>query len=211
MDRTIWRKGRAAVVGSALVLALAACDGGSAVAPARSHASLDSPAGPATPDTNGGPSSYGKSAYDNGGPGQMDHRQDPVRLVKGKPVWAANRLHSAEDNAQYHFERDGADFGARSVDDYVAKVHAFVDAPPPSVQTISRSNGDRLLYDAQRNVFAVVSKDGAPRTMFKPRDGADYWAQQTQREAQKTSKSGANGQRYGRRSSTTGDDTGGEG
>lgn len=209
MDRTIWRNSGAALVGSALVLALAACDGGSAVAPARSHASLESSSGAASRDVNRGAGAYG-GGYDNGGD-QPDHRKDPIPLVRGKPMWAANRLHSAQDNAQYHFERDGPDFGARSVEDYVAKVHAFVDAPPASVQTISRPNGDRLLYDAQRNVFAVVSKDGAPRTMFKPRDGADYWAQQTQREAQRASKTGANGQRYGRRSSTGGEDTGGEG
>lgn len=210
MDRTVFRKSGAALVGSALVLALAACDGGSAVAPTRSQASLGSAAGPASRDASRGAGGYGGGAYDNGG-GQPDHRKDPVTLVRGKPMWAANRLHSAEDNAQYHFERDGPDFGARSVDDYVAKVHAFVDAPPASVQTISRPNGDRLLYDAQRNVFAVVSKDGAPRTMFKPRDGADYWAQQTEREAQRASKTGANSQHYGRRSNTGGEDTGGDG
>lgn len=207
MNGTIWRNGRAALAGSALLLALAACDGGSAVAPSHSHASLSAPTGSSTRDTARGADSYGASAYDSG---QPDHRKDPVTLVKGKPMWAANRLHSAEDNAQYHFERDGADFGARSVDDYVAKAHAFVDAPPASVQTISRANGDRLLYDAQRNVFAVVSKDGAPRTMFKPRDGADYWDQQTQREA-RSKNAGASGQRYGRRSGTAGEDTGGDG
>jgi hypothetical protein len=76
------------------------------------------------------------------------------------------------------------------------------------VQTISRSNGDRLLYDAQRNIFAVVSKEGAPRTMFKPRDGAAYWAQQTQREADQAKGKGGERQ-YGRRSGA--DDGGGDG
>ena len=28
----------------------------------------------------------------------------------------------------------------------------------------------------------MVTKDGAPRTTFKPRDGAAYWAQQKSRE-----------------------------
>jgi hypothetical protein len=27
----------------------------------------------------------------------------------------------------------------------------------------------------------VVSRDGVPKTMFKPRDGAAYWAQQKER------------------------------
>ena len=54
----------------------------------------------------------------------------------------------------------------------------FVDHPPPGAQTLKRSNGDTLVYDAKTNVFAVVAKDGAPRTIFKPRDGAAYWDQQ---------------------------------
>jgi len=50
------------------------------------------------------------------------------------------------------------------------------------VQKLQRSNGDALLYDAKTNTFAVVSKTGAPRTMFKPRDGATYWQQQVTRQ-----------------------------
>ncbi|HEY2658878.1 MAG TPA: hypothetical protein VGI79_04095 [Caulobacteraceae bacterium] len=91
---------------------------------------------------------------------------------------------------QCHFERDGADFGAKSVVDYVAKAHAFVAKPPKDVLTLTRSNGDQLIYDAHGNVFAVVTKDGAPRTMFKPRDGAAYWDQQKEREASRSEGSG---------------------
>ena len=40
------------------------------------------------------------------------------------------------------------------------------------MKRIDRANGDALLYDAKSNTFAVVTKAGAPRTMFKPRDGA---------------------------------------
>jgi hypothetical protein len=107
----------------------------------------------------------------------------PVRQVNGKPFWAANKRHGAEDNAQYQFGKNGADFGAASEDDYITKVHAFVESPPASAETLNRKNGDRLIYDARTNTFAVVTKDGAPRTMFKPRDGAAYWAQQKTREA----------------------------
>jgi hypothetical protein len=201
------------VFGSALILALAACDGGSAVAPAREHARLGAAAA-STSGADGGRTSgdrgggYGQGGYGQGASDQPDHRQDPVPLVKGKPLWAANRRHSAQDNAQYHFERDGPDFGARTMEDYVAKAHAFVDSPPSDVQTLTRSNGDRLLYDARRNIFAVVSKDGAPRTMFKPRDGAAYWDQQTQREASRKADGGGD-RSYNRRSGGGGD--GGEG
>jgi hypothetical protein len=117
----------------------------------------------------------------------------PVPLVDGKPMWAANRRHSAEENAQFQFAKNGGDFGARSETDYVAKAHAFVERPPRDVETIDRRNGDRLLYDPGSNVFAVVSRDGAPRTMFKPRDGASYWTVQKDREAKRTASASEGG------------------
>ena len=41
--------------------------------------------------------------------------------------------------------------------------------------------GDTLLYQASTNTFAVVDRDGVPRTMFKPTTGAAYWAEQKER------------------------------
>ncbi len=38
-----------------------------------------------------------------------------------------------------------------------------------------------LYYDPKANIFAVADREGAPRTMFKPRDGMAYWQQQKQR------------------------------
>jgi pyocin large subunit-like protein len=192
MVRTIGRAAWAGLLGSAAALSLVACDGGSARAPARDHDA----AGASTVTAASGDSreaalttaSYGSS-------GQIGAaRAEPVPLVNGKPMWAANRRHTAEENAQYQFSRDGADFGAGSVDDFVAKTHAFIDSPPAGVQTLTRSNGDRLLYDPKSNVFAVVSRDGAPRTMFKPREGQAYWDQQKARQTEETA--GSHDRRY---------------
>ncbi|HZL00930.1 MAG TPA: hypothetical protein VFC47_13650 [Caulobacteraceae bacterium] len=121
-----------------------------------------------------------------------DPRDAPVPQVDGKPMWAANRKHSAQENAQYQFTKNGGDFGASSEAEYIRKVHAFIERPPGGAQTLDRSNGDKLIYDPKVNTFAVVSRDGAPRTMFKPRDGASYWTQQKDREA-KRGKSGQDG------------------
>src|SRR5579872_6242244 len=77
-------------------------------------------------------------------------------LVGGKPIWAANRRHSAEENAQYQFVRNGGQFGARSERDYILKVHAFVERPPNDAQYLDRANGDRLIYAPGVNTFAVV-------------------------------------------------------
>lgn len=112
-----------------------------------------------------------------------DPREAPIPKVDGKPMWSANRNNTAEENAQIQFERDGKDFGAKDVDDFVAKAHAFTSHPPAGTERIKRArNGDTLLYDPKGNVFAVVTKDGAPRTMFKP-DGPEYWEAQKAKES----------------------------
>lgn len=160
-----------------LVAGLSACDSGASAvkAPkAGERASLDAAPAP----TDGG---------SNGGGRQADPRDAPVKLVAGKPYWAANRTRTAEENAQRMFERNGATFEARTADDYVAKVHAFISDPPKGSETLKRSNGDLLIYDPKGNVFAVVSREGAPRTMFKPDDGAAYWDAQKTREDRRAS------------------------
>lgn len=112
-------------------------------------------------------------------------RDSATPLFKdGKAIWASSRNRTAEEGAQRQFERNGADFGAPKLDDYIARAHAFVASPPKGVLTATRANGDMLYYDPKANVFAVADKAGAPRTMFKPRDGMAYWTQQQTRLAQ---------------------------
>jgi pyocin large subunit-like protein len=164
-----------------LLTGLAACDSGSSAVKAPKggeRASVESTA----PTSSGG-------SVDGEGSRRADPRDAPVKLVSGKPFWAANRTRSAEENAQRSFERNGETFGAKSADDYVAKVHAFVSDPPKGSETLKRSNGDLLIYDPKGNTFAVVSREGAPRTMFKPDQGADYWDEQKSREARRASAS----------------------
>jgi pyocin large subunit-like protein len=203
MVKSLGRAGWAALGASAVLLALAGCDGGPASTPARDHsASASSKVVGASYPAAKGPLNPGGYRND-----PADPRNQPIPLVAGKPMWAANRQHTAEENAQYHFERDGADFGARSVDDYVAKAHVFLEKPPKDILTLTRSNGDKLLYDPSGNVFAVETRDGAPRTMFKPRDGQAYWDQQKEREASRSDRYRADGSdngsshRYSRRAS----------
>lgn len=186
------KSGVLAGVCMAAVMALSACDRGPASIPARDHGAAMN----AQPATAGSAASSGSNRVDADlrvATDREDPRSAPVPLVDGKPMWAANRRHTAEENARYEFARDGADFGAHDVDDYVAKAHAFVEKPPAGVLTLTRNNGDRLLYDPHSNVFAVVSREGAPRTMFKPRDGAAYWDEQKQRLAEEANSDGQDG------------------
>lgn len=152
-----------------LAFALAGCGGHTSAVSSQAAASQST----GSTDAYGGASSQASAAS--------------TPLVGGKPMWAANRRHSAAENAQYQFARNGVDFDARTETDYVTKVHTFVDHPPATAETLDRANGDRLIYDPRSNTFAVVSRDGAPRTMFKPRDGGSYWKEQKQREQERSS------------------------
>lgn len=102
-----------------------------------------------------------------------------VTTEKG-PV-TANRRETVDAKIERLFQRNGAAFGARSAEDYLAKVTAFTGRPPRDAETAKRPNGDTLIYQASTNTFAVVARDGTPRTMFKPDDGAAYWAEQKER------------------------------
>jgi pyocin large subunit-like protein len=195
MGKTLSYAAIAALLAGAAI-ALGGCDGGAASTAARDHT-----AGAAADTTvaagNGHSVLNGADNADRG-----DARREPVALVDGKPMWAANRRHTAAENANYQFQRDGADFDARNLDDFVAKAHAFTASPPKDALTLTRSNGDKLLYDPKRNIFAVVTKDGAPRTMFKPQSGKAYWDQQVARQADGGDRSDRGDSRgYGRRSS----------
>jgi pyocin large subunit-like protein len=99
--------------------------------------------------------------------------------------FTANRSATSQERADQLFERNGADFGARDTRDFAAKARAFVTNPPAGVETIRRGNGDTLFYHAASNTFAVATRDGTPRTMFKPDNGEAYWLQQKEREAQR--------------------------
>jgi|WetSurMetagenome_2_1015567.scaffolds.fasta_scaffold141062_2 pyocin large subunit-like protein len=173
--------GVSATFAAALVLALAAC-GREADRASRAEAPSEG-AGRASP------ASYTQPQTEREAPANREAAA--ARFDDGKPVWASNRQRSGDENAQKQFERNGADFKAGNVDDYVRKAHAFLDAPPKGAQTVTRSNGDVLYYDPKANVFVVADRQGAPRTMFKPRDGMSYWLQQKQRMAQRdTSRDG---------------------
>ena len=94
------------------------------------------------------------------------------------PVLTANRRETVDAKVTRLFERNGADFGAATAGEYLDKVQAFTRRPPAGTDRVERPNGDVLLYQASTNTFAVVSRDGVAKTMFKPRDGAAYWAEQ---------------------------------
>ena len=106
---------------------------------------------------------------------------EAAATAEAKPVLTASRRETVDAKAARLFERNGADFGARSAQDYLDKAAAFTARPPAGTETAKRPNGDTLFYQASTNTFAVADRDGVPRTMFKPTTGAAYWAEQKDR------------------------------
>lgn len=153
----------------AAVFALAACDGGPASKPSRDQADAGSPTTARSESTE-----TASADGDRTEAPRVDPRTQPPPMLDGKPMWAANRRLTAEEAAEKQFERNGKDFGAKSVEDYARKAQAFVSNPPKGAEVITRQRG-KIMYDAKSNTFAAATKDGVPRTMFKPEEGAAYW------------------------------------
>lgn len=101
--------------------------------------------------------------------------------AEARPAVTTNRRETVDAKIDRLYRRNGAAFGARSAEDYLGKITAFTTRPPRDAETVKRPNGDTLIYQASTNTFAVVARDGTPRTMFKPDDGAAYWAEQKER------------------------------
>lgn len=151
---------------------LAGCDGGASAVPVHR-------AGPAAPAAASAPGAVPREA-----PDATATRVSSRGQRDGAVKWSSNRRFTGEQNAERAFQRNGAAFGAPTVEAFVAKARAFVTRPPRGAQIIVRTNGDRLIYDPASNVFAVATREGLPRTMFKPDEGAAYWEKVKAREAE---------------------------
>lgn len=147
-----------------VVLAMSACDNG--------------PSAVQTRDRAGGPDAVLTAASLGG---SAEGGEGAAAVPAGDQVVTANRRETASVKITRLYERNGAAFGARSAEDYADRMKAFLDSPPADADTARRPNGDTLYYQPSTNTFAVVSRDGTPRTMFKPDDGPTYWAQQKAR------------------------------
>ena len=159
-----------------LCLLVGACDGGASAVPVQKTRAVDVAPAPTLTSSDGPaetarPSAAGRAA---------------VPTLDGRPMWSATRRFTAEQNARRAYDRNGAAFDARSVDAFVRKTHAFVSKPPRGALTFQRGNGDTLIYDPAGNVFAIVTREGAPRTMFKPDEGMAYWEKVKAQEAART-------------------------
>ncbi|MFN3230324.1 MAG: hypothetical protein ACK41P_10775 [Asticcacaulis sp.] len=175
-----------------LVFALAACDAGpTAVVPDPKERAVAEVGPEQTIDWAQNPSEIRDTGGNEDARGRREdspalaqgERNPDTPLYKGRPLWSSNRKYTALENAQYHFESKGEMLGTPTYEAFLAKVHGFIRNPPEGTLTLKRNNGDTLYYHPPTNQFAVATRAGAPRTMFKPDDGMAYWQKQKQREA----------------------------
>ena len=117
-----------------------------------------------------------KSALDRL-PAGLRTRLAGTGILRGADAAATTLPRFAPGRWLPHFEKHAAEFGYRTPVEYLRGARDLVGRN--GVQTFTRSNGDRLFYDAARNEFAVLKPDGVLRTYFRPQDGSAYWRSQT--------------------------------
>jgi hypothetical protein len=89
-----------------------------------------------------------------------------------------------------HFKDHGADFGAKTAEEYAKKASDFLKrAQADKLPTKIDSSGTIRVYDPKTNTFGSYNPDGTTRTFFKPNPAEhglptnrDYWKQQKGRE-----------------------------
>lgn len=94
-------------------------------------------------------------------------------------LWSSTKNKSAVENALGHWNKHKNEFPElNNAKQYAEGAKNFLTNPPKGTLTKTNSRGDTLRYDPNTNTFGVLSKDGAPRTMFRPENGMDYWSRQ---------------------------------
>lgn len=95
--------------------------------------------------------------------------------VQGKGEWKAVEFNPQTSGD--HFERHGADVGAKDVTEYQTATLKFVN-DTPGKETVIASDGVRRFYLPATNEFASAYPDGTISSYYKPRQGAKYWERQ---------------------------------
>ena len=114
---------------------------------------------------------YGIFSYDFA-PGSLD-------ASKKTPLWSSTKNKSSVENAFGHWKKHGKEFPEiQNAKQYAEKTKDFLNNPPKGTLTKTRPNGDILRYDPKSNTFGVKNADDAPKTMFRPTDGINYWNKQ---------------------------------
>jgi hypothetical protein len=93
-------------------------------------------------------------------------------------IWSATKNKSAVDNAFGHWSKHKGEFPELANSKQYVDAARSLAAKPPADAFIKSRGADTLIYDKATNTFLVKGADGAPRTMFRPNDGINYWNKQ---------------------------------
>jgi len=95
-----------------------------------------------------------------------------AEVAKGASTWGDPRTLAR------HFREHGADFGAKSADDYATQVSQFFGrSQAESLPTKVDADGVIRVYDPKTNTFGAFNSDGTTKTFFKP-TSPTYWERQ---------------------------------
>ncbi|MEW6120403.1 MAG: RHS repeat-associated core domain-containing protein [Pseudomonadota bacterium] len=101
------------------------------------------------------------------------------KAAKSESLWSTTKSKSAVENAFGHWSKHKSEFPElQNAKQYAERAKDFLTNPPKGTLTKTNSRGDTLRYDPGTNTFGVLGKDGAPRTMFRPKEGMGYWNRQ---------------------------------
>ncbi|WP_072453900.1 hypothetical protein [Janthinobacterium lividum] len=93
-------------------------------------------------------------------------------------IWSSKRGATSVENVYVHWKKHASEFPEfLNAKQYVDAARNFV-ANPPGGALIKVKDGNTLIYDAATNTFGSRAASGVPRTMFRPRDGIEYWNKQ---------------------------------
>ena len=112
--------------------------------------------------------------------GQGDSRIASQGVVKegvgvGKQIWSSTKHKTPVQNAFEHWKDHRNEFPELfNAKQYVESSRGLFQYSEGTLTKI-RSNGEILSYQTQSNTFGAFTKDGVPKTMFRPREGLYYW------------------------------------
>jgi RHS repeat-associated protein len=88
----------------------------------------------------------------------------------------------AEGELEKHFLKHAAEWGAGNITKaaYLKRASTLLDSDiGGDIYGFVRKNGDILRYNRRTNEFAAQTADGRIKTLFRPKDGLNYWLDQT--------------------------------
>ena len=108
-------------------------------------------------------------------PGSVKPILSGARFPNAK-LWSLGSVGNAAKNALGHWQKHRSDFPQlTNAVQYMRFAKTFLHSPPAGTFTKIRANGDILRYNQQTNIYGVMTSNGTPKTLFKPKEGTKYW------------------------------------